>query len=158
LPARASRSTAQGDYRQQQAELQSAVDSTGYAEREYQRKKALVANDFTPREVYDQTETTLKAARQKRRLDRTADRQHGGCAERRSGYRGPIAIQRSRRQGPARPGPARSVLCVGDGTRRWRRDQGRRPPGRQFRQSGTAVFSLLSSRRIWIEANFRETA
>ena len=51
-------------YRQQQAELQSAKDSAAYDEREYYRKKALVANDFTPREVYDRTETNLKVARQ----------------------------------------------------------------------------------------------
>src|SRR5271156_4791882 len=51
-------------YRQQQAELQSAKDSAAYDEREYDRKKALVANDFTPREVFDRTETDLKVARQ----------------------------------------------------------------------------------------------
>ncbi|MGY4418212.1 hypothetical protein ACVWY2_000637 [Bradyrhizobium sp. JR6.1] len=40
-------------YHQQQAELQSARDSATFAEREYDRKKALVANDFTPRAVYE---------------------------------------------------------------------------------------------------------
>ena len=51
-------------YRQQQAELQSAKDSAAYDEREYDRKKALVAYDFTPRAVYDRAETNLKVSRQ----------------------------------------------------------------------------------------------
>ena len=51
-------------YRQQQAELESAKDTAAFDEREYYRKKALVTNDYTPREVYDQTETNLKVARQ----------------------------------------------------------------------------------------------
>ena len=42
---------------------ESDADSAAYDEREYERKKALVAND-TPREVYDRTETDLKVARQ----------------------------------------------------------------------------------------------
>ena len=41
----------------------SDADSAAYDEREYEREKALVANDFTPREVYDRTETDLKVAR-----------------------------------------------------------------------------------------------
>src|SRR5436190_1065159 len=51
-------------YRQQQAELQSARDSAAFDEREYDRKKALVASDFTPRAVYERAETNLKVARQ----------------------------------------------------------------------------------------------
>jgi len=43
---------------------ESDADSAAYDEREYEREKALVANDFTPREVYDRTETDLKVARQ----------------------------------------------------------------------------------------------
>jgi membrane fusion protein (multidrug efflux system) len=39
-------------YRQQQAELQSAEDSAAFDEREYNRKRMLVASDFTPRSVY----------------------------------------------------------------------------------------------------------
>jgi membrane fusion protein, multidrug efflux system len=38
-------------YRQQLAELQSARDSADFSEREYARKKALVASDWTPRAV-----------------------------------------------------------------------------------------------------------
>src|SRR6201999_3993755 len=51
-------------YPPQQAELQSARDSAAFDEREYDRKKALVASDFTPRAVYERAETDLKIARQ----------------------------------------------------------------------------------------------
>ena len=51
-------------YRQQQAELQSARDSAAFDEREYDRKKALVASDFTPRAVFERAETNFKVARQ----------------------------------------------------------------------------------------------
>src|SRR6201991_5136605 len=50
-------------YRQQQAELQSAKDSAAFDEREFDRKKMLVASDFTPRAVYERAETDLKVAR-----------------------------------------------------------------------------------------------
>jgi membrane fusion protein, multidrug efflux system len=51
-------------YRQQLAELQSAKDSAVFDEREYERKKALVVSDFTPRAVYERAETDLEVARQ----------------------------------------------------------------------------------------------
>ena len=51
-------------YRQQLAELQSAKDSADFDEREYARKKALVAGDWTPRAVYERAERDLKVARQ----------------------------------------------------------------------------------------------
>jgi hypothetical protein len=51
-------------YRQQLAELQSAKDSADFDEREYARKKALVASGWTPRAVYERAERDLKVARQ----------------------------------------------------------------------------------------------
>ena len=51
-------------YLQQLAELQSAKDSADFDQREYARKKALVASDFTPRELYERAETDLKVAHQ----------------------------------------------------------------------------------------------
>ena len=47
-------------YRQQQAELQSARESASFDEREFGRKKMLVASDFTPRAVYERAETDMK--------------------------------------------------------------------------------------------------
>ena len=51
-------------YHQQLAELQSAKDSATFDEHEYDRKKALLASDFTSKSAYDRAETDLKVARQ----------------------------------------------------------------------------------------------
>ena len=144
-------------YRQQQAELQSAKDSMGYAEREYDRKKALVANDFTPREVYDQTETTLKVARQhvtsiEEQIANTVVALNGDPnieVDRHPTVRAAKALLDRARLDLSYA----SVTAPDDGivTRVDDLQVG------NFVNPGTAVFSLLSSRRIWIEANFRET-
>jgi membrane fusion protein (multidrug efflux system) len=144
-------------YRQQQAELQSARDSGGFAEREYERKKALLASDFTPREVYDQTETTLKVARQRvasieQQISNTIVELNGDPD---------IEIDRhpTVRAAKAQLDRARLDLSYATVTAP---DDGvvARVDDLQvgnFVNPGAAVFSLLSSRRIWVEANFRET-
>lgn len=144
-------------YHQQQAELQSARDSATFAEREYDRKKALVANDFTPRAVYERAETDLKVARQhiasvQQQIASTVAALDGDPD---------IEINRhpTVRAAKAQLDRARldlsytTVTAPDDGivTRVDELQVG------NFINPGTAVFSLLSSRRIWIEANFRET-
>ena len=144
-------------YRQQQAELQSANDSAAYDEREYGRKKALVANDFTPREVYDKTETDLKVARQhvasiEQQIANTVVALNGDPN---------IEVDRhpTVRAAKAQLDRARldlsyaTVTAPDDGTVTRVDDL----QVGNFVNAGAAVFSLLSSRRIWIEANFRET-
>ncbi len=144
-------------YRQQQAELQSAKDSAAYDEREYYRKKALVANDFTPREVYDRTETDLKVARQhvasiEQQIASTVVALNGDPD---------IEIDRhpTVRAAKAQLDRARldlsyaTVTAPDDGTVTRVEDL----QVGNFVNAGATVFSLLSSRRIWIEANFRET-
>jgi len=144
-------------YRQQQAELQSARDSTSFAEREYERKKALLASDFTPRQVYDQVETNLKVARQ-----------HVASVEQQISNTiialdddPDIDIDRhpTVRAAKAQLDRARldlsyaTVTAPEDGivTRVDDLQVG------AFVNPGASVFALLSSRHIWIEANFRET-
>jgi membrane fusion protein, multidrug efflux system len=144
-------------YRQQQAELESANASTAYDEREYYRKKALVANDFTPREVYDRTETDLKVARQnvasiEQQIANTVVALNGDPN---------IEVDRhpTVRAAKAQLDRARldlsyaTVTAPDDGTVARVDDL----QVGNFVNAGAAVFSLLSSRRIWIEANFRET-
>jgi membrane fusion protein, multidrug efflux system len=144
-------------YRQQQAELESAKDSTAYDEREYYRKKALVANDFTPREVYDRTETDLKVSRQhvasiEQQIANTVVALNGDPN---------IEVDRhpTVRAAKAQLDRARldlsyaTVTAPDDGTVARVDDL----QVGNFVNAGAAVFSLLSSRRIWIEANFRET-
>jgi membrane fusion protein (multidrug efflux system) len=144
-------------YRQQQAELQSAKDTAEFDEREYNRKKALVVNDFTPREIYDQAETTLKVSRQhvasiEQQIANTVAALDGNPD---------IEVDRhpTVRAAKAQLDRAKldlsyaTVTAPDDGvvTRVDDLEVG------NFVNPGTTVFSLLSSRRIWIEANFRET-
>jgi membrane fusion protein, multidrug efflux system len=144
-------------YRQQQAELQSAKESAAFDEREYNRKKMLVASDFTPREVYDRTETDFKVARQhvasiEQQIASTVVALDGDPD---------IEIDRhpTVRAAKAQLDRARldlsyaTVTAPDDGvvTRVDDLQVG------SFVNAGAPVFSLLSSRRIWIEANFRET-
>src|SRR6516225_2656990 len=144
-------------YRQQQAELQSAKDSAAYDEREYERKKMLVASDYTPREVYDRTETDLKVARQhvasiEQQIANTVVALDGDPD---------VEIEHHPTVRAAKAQLDRVQLDVSYATVTAPEDGiVTRVDDLQvgnFVNPGTTVFSLLSSRRIWIEANFRET-
>jgi membrane fusion protein, multidrug efflux system len=144
-------------YRQQLTELQSAQDSADFDQREYARQKALVTDDWTPREVFDRTETDLRVARQHVASD---VQQIANTAAALDGDPN-IEVDRhpSVRAAKAQLDQARlnlsyaTVVAPDDGivTRVDDLQVG------DFVNPGAAVFSLLSSRRIWIEANFRET-
>ncbi len=144
-------------YRQQQAELQSAKETASFDEREYARKKALVAADFASRATYERAETDLKVARQTiasigQQIANTVVALNGDPA---------IDVDRhpTVREAKARLDRAQldlsytKVVAPDDGmvTRVEDLQVG------DYVNPGATVFSLLSSRRIWIEANFRET-
>jgi membrane fusion protein (multidrug efflux system) len=145
-------------YRQQLAELQSAKDSAAFDEREYARKNALVAAGWTPRAVFDRAETDLKVARQH---VASIDQQIANTVVALNGDPN-IEIDRhpTVRAAKAQLDRARldlsyvAVVAPDDGivTRVDDLQVG------DFVNPGVSVFSLLSSRRIWIEANFRETS
>jgi membrane fusion protein (multidrug efflux system) len=144
-------------YRQQQAELQSAKDSAAFDEREYERKKALVVSDFTPRAVYERAETNFKVARQH---IASVEQQIANTVVALDGDPN-IEIDRhpTVRAAKAQLDRARLDLSYATVTAP---DDGivTRVDDLQiggFVNPGAPVFSLLSSRRIWIEANFRET-
>ena len=144
-------------YRQQQAELQSANDSATFAEHEYERKQALVASDFTSKSSFERAETDLKVARQsiaaiEQQIANTVAALNGdpnievGChptvrAAKASLDRAKLDYSYTTVCAPDE-GIVANVddLQVGD-----------------FVNQGAAVFSLMSSRSLWIEANFRET-
>jgi membrane fusion protein (multidrug efflux system) len=144
-------------YRQQQAELQSAEDTAAFDEREYGRKKALVANDFTPREVYDQTETNLKVAREhvasiEQQIANTVVALDGDPnidVDRHPTVRAAKALLDRARLDLSYT----TVTAPDDGTVARVDDL----QVGNFVNAGAAVFSLMSSHRTWIEANFRET-
>jgi membrane fusion protein (multidrug efflux system) len=144
-------------YRQQQAELQSARDSANFDEREYDRKKMLVASDFTPRAVFERAETNLKVSRQ--RIS-SIEQQIASTIVALDGNPD-IDVNRhpTVRAAKAQLDRARLDLSYATVTAP---DDGvvTRVDDLQiggFVNAGTPVFSLLSSRRVWIEANFRET-
>jgi membrane fusion protein, multidrug efflux system len=144
-------------YRQQLAEVQSAKDIADFDEREYARKQALVGAGWTPREAFDRADMDIKVARQQvasieQQIAHTVAALDGDPN---------IAIDRhpTVRAAKAQLDRARldlsyaAVVAPDDGivTRVDDLQVG------DFVNPGASVFSLLSSRRIWIEANFRET-
>jgi membrane fusion protein, multidrug efflux system len=144
-------------YRQQLAELQSARDTADFDQREYARKNALVAAGWTPREAYDRADMDIKVARQRiasieQQIANTVvaldndpnveiDRHPTVRAAKAQLDRAQLDLSYATVVAPE-DGIVTRVddLQVGD-----------------FVNPGAAVFSLLSSRDIWIEANFRET-
>jgi membrane fusion protein (multidrug efflux system) len=143
-------------YHQQLAELQSAKDSATFAEHEFNRKKALLASDYTSRSAYERAETDLKVAHQsiasiEQQIANTTaalngdpnievDRHPTVRMARASLDRARLDFSYSEVYAPDE-GTVANVedLQVGD-----------------FVNPGAAVFSFMSS-RLWIEANFRET-
>lgn len=144
-------------YRQQLAELQSARDSAEFYDRDYARKKALVASDFASRAVYERAETDLKVAR--RRIS-SLEQQMASTVVALNGDPD-VAIDRhpSVRAARAELDRARldlsytAVTAPDDGivTRVDELQVG------DFVTPGAPVFTLLSSQHVWVEANFRET-
>jgi len=144
-------------YRQQLAELESAKASATYDEHEYDRKKALVASDFTSKAAYERAETDFKVARQ---AVASIEQQIANTVVALSGDP-EINVDRhpTVRAAQARLDRAQldlsyaQVLAPDDGivTKVDDLQVG------DYVNPGAAVFSLLSSRHVWIEANFRET-
>jgi membrane fusion protein, multidrug efflux system len=144
-------------YRQQLAELRSAIDTANFDELEYARRRALVTDGWTPREAYDQADTNLRVARQHVASDA---QQIANTVAALDGNPN-IAINRhpTVRAAQAQLDQARldlsyaTVVAPDDGivTRVDDLQVG------DFVNPGAAVFSLMSSKHIWIEANFRET-
>jgi len=144
-------------YRQQQAELQSARESAAFDEREFDRKKMLVASDFTPRAVYERAETNMKIARHRigsieQQIANTIVALNGDAD---------IDVDRHPTVRAARAQLDRARLDLSYATVTAPEDgivtkvDDLQIGG--FVNAGTATFSLMSSRHIWIEANFRET-
>lgn len=139
-------------YRQQQAELQSARASAGYDERDFARKKALIATEFVSRAVTD-----LKVSRQR---IASIEQQIASTVVALNGHPD-IAIDRhpTVREAQAQLDEARlrlsyaTVTAPADGIVAKVDDV----QVGNYLNNGAAAFALISSRDIWVEANFRET-
>jgi len=144
-------------YRRQLADLESAKASAGFDGREYARKKELLASDFASRASYERAETDMQVSRQ-----HIASAQQD-VANTVAGLNGDPDIEVDRhptvREARAQLDRARldlsytRVLAPDDGvvTKVDELQVG------DFVSSGASVFSMMSSRHVWIEANFRET-
>ncbi len=144
-------------YRQQAAELGAARDSAEFDAREFRRKKALRASDFSSQATYERAETDLKIARQ-----HIASIQQG-ISNTVAALDGDPEIEVDRhptvREAQAALDRARLDLSYAEVVAP---DDGivTQVDGLQvgdFVNAGTAVFSMMSSRDVWVEANFRET-
>lgn len=144
-------------YRQQQAELQSAEESASFDEREFDRKKTLVASDFTPRAVYERAETDMKVARHRA----TSIRQQiantiialNGDPEIDVDPHPTVRAARAQLDRARLDLSYATVTAPDDGIVTKVDDL--QIGG--FVNAGASTFSLLSSRHVWVEANFRET-
>lgn len=144
-------------HRQQQAELQSAKETATFDEHEFDRKRMLVASDFTPRAVYERAETDLNVARQR---VASVEQQIATTIVALNGeLEGDVDRHPAVRAAKAQFDRARLDLSYATVTAP---DDGivTKVDDLQiggFVNAGAPTFSLLSSRHVWVEANFRET-
>jgi membrane fusion protein (multidrug efflux system) len=144
-------------YRQQLAESQSARDAADFDRREFARKKGLLASNFASRAAYERAETDFKVARQhlasvQQQVARTV-----------AGLDGDPDIDTDKhpavREAQAQLDRARldlsytNVIAPDDGIVTHVDDL----QLGDFVHGGAPVFSMISTRDVWIEANFRET-
>jgi membrane fusion protein, multidrug efflux system len=144
-------------HRQQQAELQSAKETATFDEHEFDRKRMLVASDFTPRAVYERAETDLKVARQ--RVASVEQQIATTIVALNGDLEGDVDRHPAVRAAKAQFDRARLDLSYATVTAP---DDGivTKVDDLQvggFVNAGAPTFSLLSSRHVWVEANFRET-
>jgi len=144
-------------YRQQQAELQSAKESADFDQRDFARKKALVATEFVSRSIYERADTDVKVARQRiaaveQQLASTVVALNGN----------PIIEADNHptvREAKAQLDEAQlylsyaTVYAPDDGIVAKVDDL----QVGNYMNNGAPAFALLSDREIWVEANFRET-
>jgi len=144
-------------YRQQLADLESAKASARFDDQELVRKRALLAAEFTTQSAYERAEADLAVAQQ----HAEAIRQQASNTV--AALDGDPDIPADRhptvREAQAQLDRARLDLAY---TRVLAPDDGvvTRVDDLQlgdFVTGGAPVFSLLATRHIWIEANFRET-
>ncbi|MBV4476886.1 HlyD family secretion protein [Pseudomonas botevensis] len=144
-------------YRQQQAELQSAKASADYDQKEFARKKALVATEFVSKAIYERAETDLKVSRQhiaaiEQQIASTVVALNGDPD---------IAIDNHPTVREARAQLDEARLYLSYATVR-APDDGivAKVDDLQvgnYVNNGAPAFALISQRDIWVEANFRET-
>ena len=145
------------NYRQQQAELQSAKESADFDQREFARKKALVATEFVSRAIYERADTDLKVARQR---VTSIEQQIASTVVALNGNPDiDVNAHPTVREAKAQLDEAQLYLSYATV---YAPDDGIVAKVDElqvgnFVNNGAPAFALLSERDIWVEANFRET-
>jgi membrane fusion protein (multidrug efflux system) len=145
-------------YRQQLAEQQAAQDTLAYEQREFERQKRLISTGATSQAQYDQALHARDAARQKAAA---AEQQIASVLARLGGdpqipaERHPTVKAAQAQLDHAALDLAYTVIRAPDDGTVTKVEQ--LQPG-DYVKAGTPVFSLVSSRDVWVEANFKETA
>ncbi|MDQ0123008.1 membrane fusion protein (multidrug efflux system) [Pseudomonas lini] len=144
-------------YRQQQAELQSAKASAGFDQKEFARKKALVASEFVSRAIYERADTDLQVARQR---IASIEQQIASTIVALNGHPDiEVDHHPAVREAQAQLDEAQlylsyaTVYAPDDGVVAKVDDL----QVGNYVTSGAPAFALLSDRQVWVEANFRET-
>ena len=144
-------------YRQQQAELQSAKASAGFDQKEFARKKALVASEFVSRAIYERADTDLQVARQR---IASIEQQIASTIVALNGHPDiEVDHHPAVREAQAQLDEAQlylsyaTVYAPDDGVVAKVDDL----QVGNYVTGGAPAFALLSDRQVWVEANFRET-
>ncbi|MBZ9781666.1 HlyD family secretion protein [Pseudomonas sp. REP124] len=144
-------------YRQQQADLQSAKESADFDQKEFARKKALVATEFVSKSIYERSETDLKISRQ--RIN-SIEQQIASTVVALNGNPNIDADNHPTvREAKAQLDEAQlymsyaTVYAPADGIVAKVDDL----QVGNYLNNGAAAFALISDHEIWVEANFRET-
>jgi len=144
-------------YRRQLADVESAKASAAFDEHEYQRKKALLATDFTSRSAYEQSESELTVAQQ--HIASAQQDVANTVAELNGDPNIEVDQHPTVREAKAQLDRAlldlsyTTVVAPDDGVVTKVDDL----QVGDFVNSGATVFAMMSSRDVWIEADFRET-
>lgn len=145
------------NYRQQLAELQSAKDAAAFDAQEFDRRKNLLASDFTSREDFERAEKDFKVAHQH---IVAAQQQVSSTVAALNGNPGITPSEHPTvREAKAELDRARLNLSY---TRIYAPEDGivTKVDDLQlgdFVNAGAPTFAMMSAHHIWVEANFRET-
>jgi membrane fusion protein (multidrug efflux system) len=143
-------------YRQRKADLQSAEDTLAYRQREYDRQKRLISSGVSSQAQYDQANNALVVARQQAEA---AEQQIAYVLANLGGNpdipvdQHPTVEEAQAQLDRAKLDLSYTVITAPDDgivTQVERLQVG------DYVNASTQLFALLSTKRIWVEANFKE--
>ena len=144
-------------YRRELTDLQSAKEIAAFDGREFDRKKNLLASKFTSRSAFEQAETDLKVARQhiasvEQQIANTVAALNGDPAIKVDDH--PTVRAAKAELDRAKLNLSYTRIVAPDDGIVTKVDSLQRG---DFVTNGAPVFWIMSSRHLWVEANFRET-